>query len=101
MNRKATVHLHWLVNTPAGHSPRGQRFARPARFEHQAEDWINNAWSLAIQTDGIPDQSRQQEATVRFLAPDAPHDWLIIGARFTLYENVPIAEGIVKHIFLD
>jgi hypothetical protein len=40
----------------------------------------------------------QQLATVKFLVDDAPHDWLSVGKRFTLHENVPLAEGVVEEI---
>ena len=101
MNRTVKISLRWLVDAPAGQSPRGQRFSRPARFEHQGEDWTNNAWSLVINTEGVPDAKRQQSATAKFLVDDAPRDWLGVGRRFTLYENIPIAEGVVEQILPD
>jgi hypothetical protein len=34
-----------------------------------------------------------------FLVPDAPHDWLSLGRRFTLFEGeLALAEGIVECI---
>jgi hypothetical protein len=101
MNRTVKISLRWLVDAPAGQSPRSQRFSRPARFEHQGEDWTGNAWSLVIDTEGVPDPKGQQSATATFLMADAPHDWLSVGKRFTLYENVPVAEGVVEEILPD
>ncbi len=101
MNRTVKISLRWLVNEPAGQSPRGQRFSRPARFENQGEDWTRNAWSLVINSEGVPDANGKQSATAKFLVDDAPHDWLSVGKHFTLYENVPLAEGVVEEILPD
>ena len=101
MNRTVKILLRWLVNAPAGQSPRGRRFSRPARFEHQGEDWTSNGWSLVINTAGVPDEQGRQSATAKFLVADAPHDWLSVGKRFMLYENIPLAEGVVEEILPD
>jgi hypothetical protein len=98
MNRTVKISLRWLVDAPTGQSPRGQRFVRPARFEHQGQDWTSSAWSLCINTEGVPDAQGEQSATAKFLMDDAPHDWLSVGKRFMLYENIPLAEGVVKEI---
>ena len=97
MNQAAKVRLHWLVTAPPGKSPRGLRFSTPARFDHQGEDWIRDAWSLMIDTQGIPDAQGQQFATAKFLVPNAPHDWLAPGKHFTLFEGeLALAEGVVE-----
>ena len=102
MTRRAKVLLRWLVNLPPnGQSPRGTRFSRPACFDHQGSDWKNCAWSLVINTEGIPNAQGEQSATAQFLVADAPHDWLSVGKRFTLYENVPLAEAVVEQILPD
>jgi hypothetical protein len=86
-----------MVDVPPGQSPRGIRFVRPVRFDHQGEDWTNNAWSLVISTEGLPNDQGCQFGSAMFLVPDAPHEWLSAGKRFTLYEGyLPIAEGIVE-----
>lgn len=102
MNRTAKILLRWLVNAPIGQSPRDQRFSRPARFENQGEDWIQNAWSLVITTEGVPDAKGKQSATAKFLVAGAPHEWLSVGKRFTLYEGeLALAEGMVEKILQD
>jgi len=98
MNHTVKISLRWLVNTPAGQSPRGKQFARPACFDHQEAGKNNCAWSLVINTEGVPDAQGQQSATAKFLVADAPHAWLSVGKRFTLYENIPLAEGVVEEI---
>ena len=97
MTHTANVLLHWLVNVPSGHSPRGQRFSLPARFEHQGEDWTSDAWSLFIELEGVPDALGYQIGTARFLTPDSPRDWLSKGKRFTLFEGrLALADGEIK-----
>ena len=97
MTHTAKVLLQWLVSDPSNHSPRGQRFSRPARFDHQSEDWTNNAWSLVVDLEGIPDAQGYQVGTVKFLLPNAPHDWLSEGKRFTFFEGrLALAHGQIK-----
>jgi hypothetical protein len=99
MTRTAEVLLHWLVSGPSNHSPRGQRFSLPARFDHQGEDWTKDAWSLVVDVEGVPDAEGHQAGTVRFLVPGAPHDWLSEGRRFTLFEGrVALAEGEIRQV---
>lgn len=102
MIRTAKAVLNWLVSGPSNESPRGRRFCLPARFDHQGEDWTSNAWSLVVDVEGIPDSQSRQLATVKFLMPDAPHDWLSEGKRFTLFEGrLPLAEGEIKEVQAD
>jgi hypothetical protein len=99
MSRSARVLLHWLVDATAGKEPpRRSGFSRPARFDHQGEDWNNNAWSLVIKTEGKPDTDGGQFAIVQFLMREAPHDWLAVGRRFTLFEDKPIANGLITEV---
>jgi len=98
MNRTVKILLRWLVTVPIGQLPRGLSFSRPAHFENQGDDWTQNAWSLVITVEGFPDANGQQMATCRFLVAEAPHDWLSVGKRFILYENIPLAEGLVEEI---
>jgi hypothetical protein len=99
MNRTVKILLRWSMNLPTGRFQRGHSFSRPARFKDQGDDWTQNAWSLVINTEGVPDAEGEQLANVKFLVADAPHDWLSIGKRFTLYEgSLALAEGVVKEI---
>lgn len=97
MNRTAKVVLHWLERDRP--FPRNQRFSRPARFDHQGQDWKQDAWNLTVVTEGNVDAAGRQSATVKFLVPNAPHDWLSVGKRFTLIEGeLALAEGVVEQI---
>lgn len=96
MSSYAKVRLNWLVVAQPGKLPRGPEFSTPARFDHQGDDWIRDAWSLIIDLQGTPDAQGRQDATARFVVPDAPHDWLAPGKRFTLFEGaLALAEGVV------
>jgi hypothetical protein len=97
MTRSAEVRLHWLVGGLSNHSPRGQRFSIPARFDHQKEDWLSDAWSLVVEVEGVPDAHGYQVGHVKFLVPGAPHEWLSVGKKFTLFEgNLAVAEGEIR-----
>lgn len=99
MMHTAKVRLHWLTSGLSNHSPRGQRFSLPARFDHQGEDWTHDAWSLVVEVEGVPDAEGYQVGAARFLVPDAPDDWLSEGKRFTLFEGrLALAEGEVRQV---
>jgi hypothetical protein len=71
----------------------------PARFDHQTENWLSNAWSLAIEVTGIQDAHGDLTGTARFLAPEAPHDWLSVGKKFTLFAGErAIAAGEILEV---
>ena len=98
MTHGAKVLLHWL-NRPSDGSPQGRHFSRPARFDHQGDDWTSDAWSLVVDVKGRPNLEGYQDGTVRFLMPAAPQVWLSVGQRFTLFDGrLPIAEGEVKRV---
>lgn len=58
-----------------------ERYSTAARFVGHDE-----AWSLVLELKP-PVMRRVQVADVRFLAHDAPEDWLHAGAAFQLYEG--------------
>lgn len=97
MRHTVDVLLHWLIENPSGHPPRGPRLSLPTRFDHQGKDWTCNAWSLVVEVKGIPDATGYQMGTASFLVADAPHNWLREGRRFVLFEGqIAVAEGEVK-----
>jgi hypothetical protein len=100
MMRSAEVRLLWLVGGLSNHSPRGQRICLPARFDHQSmQDWLDDAWSLVVEVEGIPDALGNQIGNARFLVPNAPHDWLSVGKKFTLFEgNLAVATGEIQKV---
>jgi hypothetical protein len=94
----AKVLLHWLYRS-SDRSPLGRHFSRPARFDHQGDDWTNDAWSLVVDVKGNPNIHGDQDGIVRFLTPAAPQEWLSVGKKFTLFEgHTPVAKGEVKQV---
>jgi len=97
----AKVLLHWL-NRPSDGSPLEEHFSRPARFDHQGDDWTDDAWSLVVDVKGRPNTQGEQDGTARFLMPTAPQEWLSVGKKFTLFEGrTPVAKGEVKRVSPD
>lgn len=63
---------------------------------------MDNAWSLVVDLDGIPDSDGSQVGTVRFLMPEAPNDWPREGKRFFLMEGpLALAEGEITQVRTD
>jgi hypothetical protein len=57
------------------------------RFERD-ENWERAEWTLLIELDGAPAAGQSVfDATISFVAPDAPHHLLEIGAAFELYSG--------------
>jgi len=88
------VRLWWRTNPLLPPLPKGYKLSRPARFGHQGEDWLGNAWSLSIEIQEERNEARDQFALAHFSAPDAPHEWLAPGGRFALFDGATVlAEG--------
>ena len=98
MSLIAKIRIQWLENPPAAASIPGWRLSAPARFDHQDESWRDNAWSVAIVVDGVPDPMGEQSATAAFLSSDAPQKWLAQGKTFTLYADRPMARGFIESV---
>jgi hypothetical protein len=95
MKTTANILLHWLVSVK-GNLPRNHCFSLPARFDHQGDDWTNNAWSVVVNVDGVVDKQNNQYGTMWFLMDGAPCEWLSKGKRFTLFEGaMALAEGTI------
>lgn len=90
--------LVWRVERSEGVPyPRGQKFAVPARFAQQGDDWTTNAWSLVVEAAGPVQSDATQAVKVRFLMDDAPQEWLSHGSTFELYEGrLLLAEGVIE-----
>ena len=97
--RCAKIALQWFQKGSASHSSRCQRFVLPARFDHQGDGWKEDAWSLIIELEGIPNKDGRQNGLARFLMPSAPHNWLVVGAHFTIFEGeLALANGKVEEV---
>lgn len=94
MTIRVSARLKWLKLAPDGSAPCPCRFAVPAKFDHQGDDWRSNSWSLVVEHDRATDARAPQEVEVHFLADGAPDDWLVQGRKFTLYDGAELlAEG--------
>lgn len=76
--------------------PPGPKYSTVARFEHQKEQWLKEAWSLVIEFIEQPDQSLSHRVKVSFLADEAPAEMLAKGSVFELMEGPhAVAKGTV------
>jgi hypothetical protein len=82
--------IEWLLADEGGRTngpPFGPDYAAPAKFLAHADTWLSEAWDLLVhKVDGIGD-SDKWIADVRFRVGNAPHEWLVDGAEFELYEG--------------
>ena len=86
-----SIEIQWLTPEQGARSAPpegGTRYSTVARFLHQTEEqWLKEAWSVILDLRGNADANRLQRADGRFLSESAPLDWLMPGARFSLYEG--------------
>ena len=76
--------------------PSGPRYIAPARFEGQAAGPEGAKWSLVVDPISHPPGSAEWVAEVRYLVDEAPHELLLLGARFELYEGKKcVAHGVI------
>lgn len=68
-----------------------KKLARPAIFYNGGEDQLPyGKWSLVLEVEG------DLGYRVRFLVDEAPHEWLVPGAKFTVFDGpIPIASGLI------
>lgn len=70
-----------------GRLPSGTSYATVAKFSEDANAWPREGWSVVLNFDPAGAQSREFEATARFLVPNAPWGRLKTGCVFELYEG--------------
>ncbi|MHB1422454.1 MAG: hypothetical protein ACYC3I_04495 [Gemmataceae bacterium] len=90
--------ITWLTPEEGGRRtpPSGPRYSTPARFEGQAPGPEGANWSLVVDRMSQPLGSADWIAEVRFLVDEAPHELLLLGARFELYEGKKcVARGVI------
>lgn len=79
--------VYWEKLDRPNWPPSGPEYSTVSRFEED-EDWPDEAWSVVLHFDESPrDQGSPSRGTVRFLVADAPHDRLVPGAKFQIYEG--------------
>lgn len=97
MTLEVRARLKWCIPLAGIGYPRGKQFATPARFDHQRDDWTNDAWSVVVSAADPVTTRSMQDVRIRFLMNEAPDHWLVPGKRFELYEGrLLLAEGVVE-----
>jgi len=94
----AKAKMNWRSQEMGGRvkPPSGSQYITVARFDDEKDKWPDEAWSLVLEFDTLPDASLSSIATVTFLVEDAPHHLLHVGSRFELFEGHKcVADGEV------
>jgi len=87
MVTRVKVNVTWLGKR-AGLIPAGTRYSTVAKFAEDENSWTKEAWSILIEFDRSPaEQGNPSEGIARFLVDDAPHQRLVPGVTFELYEG--------------
>ncbi len=90
--------ITWLKPEEGGRRvpPSGPRYVAPARFDAQAAGLEGANWSLVVDLQSHPAGATDWIAEVRYLVGEAPHEVLLQGARFELYEGKKcVARGVI------
>ena len=92
MQKRARARIQWLSPEAGGRKrppigPKGTKYSNVCHFEVDPVDRYENAWSLVVQFEGPSCGELEIMATVWFLFPEAPHEFLQAGNRFELYEG--------------
>lgn len=92
--------VEWLLAEQGGRAngpPIGPDYAAPAKFEAHADTWLLEAWDLLVHKVECIGGSDKWIADVRFRVNEAPHQWLVEGAEFELYEGKRcVARGCIE-----
>lgn len=88
----------WLTPEEGGrrHPPSGPRYVAPARVDGQVAGPDGANWSMVVEWLTQPTDPIEWIAEVRYLVDEAPHELLMRGVRFELYEGKKcVARGVV------
>ena len=89
MSRVVRARIVWVPAASGGRQalPPGPIYSTVSRFVEQGARWTEESWSLVVQfSEGRP-TAAETFASVQFLSPQAPHEWLHPGSRFELLEG--------------
>lgn len=100
MVRKRAV-IRWVTPEQGGRRsgpPPGARYSAPAKFLAHADSWHIEAFDLIVDLIRQPDNPYLWLAEVYFRIDGAPHEWLMDGADFELYEGKKcVARGRIEN----
>jgi hypothetical protein len=90
----------WVLPGFGSRKPDRFRYQAHAHFEKD-ETWGQRTWTLLVDLAKLPDaDARSVEATVYFMAPDAPQHLLEAGAKFELLQGQNhYTHGVIKRVF--
>jgi hypothetical protein len=85
--RVAKAEIRWIPVSEGGRAKpfRGNIYSSVSTWGGELRD-ASAVWSAVLELEGKPDASGTQQATIRFLVPDAPQHLIKCGARFALFE---------------
>jgi hypothetical protein len=70
-------------------------YSTVARFPEDRETWLEDAWSIVLESDPPPSvQGNPSTGAVYFLADSAPQERLKAGATFELYEGARLVAEV-------
>lgn len=99
MTEPVNAMIRWVPPERGGRKapPAGPVYTTVARFEDDRDRWPDEAWSVVVEfVRPYGTGGGAAWAKVRFLADEAPADWLKPGARFELCEGRRVvAKGVV------
>ena len=81
--------VHWTPVELGGRSEifTGTWYSTAARFPNDPR-WRESGWSVVIEFETAPStQGNPSVGRARFLVDDAPHEWLVEGQSFEMYEG--------------
>ena len=89
LTTQPVARVQWLSAAEGGRKrlPLGSTYSAVARFEHQGDTWMSEAWSLVLDLVEPPDDHLCHLAKVRFLVEGGPAGWLAAGNSFQLMEG--------------
>jgi len=89
--KTVSIKVFWVPSAQGGRSdlPKGFQYSTVSKWPDQTdEEWLRSAWSVVLDFDRPPaEQGSPSSARARFLADEAPEDWLQPGRKFELYEG--------------
>lgn len=92
MGRQVEVMVHWIPRQNVARLT-GTRYHGVSRFPQNWDSWTRGAWSIILDFTDLPAaQGNPSKGMARFLAKEAPQEWLQSGTRFELHSDAKDAE---------
>jgi hypothetical protein len=98
--RAHTARVRWRPPSERGTAqlPATLRYLALSRFAEDSPTWPDGAWTVELSFTEPPAEQLCDEgysmASVRFLFDDAPHDRLVRGRSFAIYEGPTVVADV-------